>query len=150
MTHQSSKQKSFEWLRRGENQYSFLGPSVCHRQKMHLFLPTSCTSGMSPRMGKWCPEKRETLLRGANDLYRRAKTQKLRRQATAFKPHLSRVMAACPIVAWRVHGLSSRVLGLKVHHTTPKWRKSRGKSFLWYPTSRNGSCSSSLLYQLLV
>ena len=77
-----------------------------HRQKMHLFLlllPTSCTSGMSPRMGKWCPESR-----APNDLYRRAKTQKLCRQATAFKPHLSRVMAAHPIAAWRVHGLSSR------------------------------------------
>ena len=33
---------------------------------------------------------------GANDLYRRAKTQKLR-GATAFKPHLSRVMAVAAV-----------------------------------------------------
>ena len=33
---------------------------------------------------------------GANDLYRRAKTKKLR-GATAFKPHLSRVMAVAAV-----------------------------------------------------
>ena len=40
--------------------------------------------------------EKKKAMEGSNDLYRRAKTQKLR-GATAFKPHLSRVMAVAAV-----------------------------------------------------